>query len=66
MTRERGRLLDSDLAERVLATAHPSSILRQQGDESRHAELEAFVRDPEGGRGGPAAYGLETCSVNVP
>ena len=35
ITRERGRPLDSDLAELVLATAHPSSILRQRTDEER-------------------------------
>jgi uracil-DNA glycosylase family protein len=45
VTRERGKLLDSDLAEHVLATVHPSSILRQQDEESRRTELEAFVRD---------------------
>src|SRR5919202_1397064 len=45
VTRERGKLLDSDLAEHVLATVHPSSILRQQDDESRQEEMEAFVRD---------------------
>ena len=45
VTRMRGRLLDSDLAEHVLATVHPSSILRQQDEESRHAELAAFVDD---------------------
>jgi DNA polymerase len=45
VTRERGKLLDSDLAEHVLATVHPSSILRQQDDESRRVEMDAFVRD---------------------
>ena len=45
VTRERGKLLDSDLAEHVLATVHPSSILRQQDEESRHEEMEALVRD---------------------
>ena len=38
-------LLDSDLAEHVTATIHPSAILRQQGEESRHAEFVAFVDD---------------------
>jgi uracil-DNA glycosylase family protein len=45
VTRERGKLVDSDLAEHVLATVHPSSILRQQDDESRQSEMQAFVRD---------------------
>jgi DNA polymerase len=41
----RGRPLESDLAELVTATAHPSSILRQRDDASRHAEREAFTED---------------------
>jgi DNA polymerase len=45
ITRERGRPLDSDLAEVVLATAHPSSILRQRTDEERHAERRLFTED---------------------
>jgi uracil-DNA glycosylase len=45
VTRHRGELLDSPLAERVTATIHPSAILRQQDEESRQAELAAFVDD---------------------
>jgi uracil-DNA glycosylase len=45
ITRERGRPLDSDLAELVLATAHPSSILRQRTDEDRHEERRRFSDD---------------------
>ena len=41
----RGRPLDSDIAPVVTATAHPSSILRQRDDESRHAERRAFTED---------------------
>src|SRR5215218_10197928 len=41
----RGRPLESDLAELVTATAHPSSILRQRTDEERHAERQAFTED---------------------
>jgi uracil-DNA glycosylase len=44
VTRERGRPVDSDLAPHVLATVHPSSILRAD-DESRARELAAFVDD---------------------
>jgi uracil-DNA glycosylase len=44
VTRERGRPVESDLAEHVLATIHPSAILR--GDpERREQEYAAFVRD---------------------
>ena len=45
ITRERGRPLDSDLAPFVLATAHPSSILRQRTDEDRHEERRLFTED---------------------
>jgi DNA polymerase len=45
VTRQRGEWVESDLAEHVTATIHPSSILRQRDDESRHAEMESFVRD---------------------
>ena len=45
VTKERGRWLESDLAEYVTATIHPSSILRQRDDESRHRELDGFVED---------------------
>ncbi len=45
VTRQRGELLDSPLAEHVVATVHPSSILRQRDDEARRAELAAFVDD---------------------
>ena len=45
VTRQRGEWLESDLAEHVTATIHPSAILRQRDDESRQREMEAFVRD---------------------
>jgi len=45
VTRERGKILTSPLAPRVLATVHPSSILRAPDDEARHREMELFVRD---------------------
>src|SRR5437660_9733097 len=38
----RGRVIESDLAPIVAATIHPSAILRQRDDESRHAERLAF------------------------
>jgi uracil-DNA glycosylase len=45
VTEHRGELVKSELAPFVMATIHPSSILRQQDDESRHAEYAAFVKD---------------------
>jgi uracil-DNA glycosylase len=45
LTRHRGELLDCELAPIVTATVHPSSILRQRDDESRHAERKAFAED---------------------
>jgi uracil-DNA glycosylase len=45
LTQHRGELLDSELAPVVTATIHPSAILRQQDDESRAAEREAFAED---------------------
>jgi DNA polymerase len=45
VTQHRGELLESDIAEHVTATVHPSSILRQRDEGSRHAELAAFVDD---------------------
>jgi DNA polymerase len=45
VTRERGKPIASDLARRVMATVHPSSILRAPDDATRHAELQHFVDD---------------------
>jgi uracil-DNA glycosylase len=45
VTKERGRWLESDLAEYVTATIHPSAILRQRDTESRHREMAALVAD---------------------
>ena len=45
VTKERGRWLDSELAEHVTATIHPSAILRQRDAESRERELARFVED---------------------
>jgi DNA polymerase len=45
VTRQRGEVLKSELAARVIATVHPSSILRQRDDESRHREYALFVAD---------------------
>jgi DNA polymerase len=45
VTKQRGEWVESDLAELVTATIHPSAILRQRDDESRHQEMDAFVND---------------------
>jgi uracil-DNA glycosylase len=45
VTRQRGELLDSDLAPIVTATIHPSAILRGPDDASRAEEREAFAAD---------------------
>jgi DNA polymerase len=44
VSRQRGKPVDSDLAEHVLATVHPSSILRADEDQ-REQEYQEFVRD---------------------
>jgi uracil-DNA glycosylase len=45
VTQHRRELLDSPLAQYVTATIHPSAILRRQDEQSRRAELAAFVDD---------------------
>jgi uracil-DNA glycosylase len=45
VTKQRGAWIESDLAEHVTATIHPSAILRQRTDEDRHREMQAFVED---------------------
>jgi uracil-DNA glycosylase family protein len=43
--RDRGRPLESELAELVTITVHPSSILRAQDDREREAAFDEFVAD---------------------
>jgi uracil-DNA glycosylase len=45
VTRDRGKLIPSDLAANVVATVHPSSVLRARDDESRQSQLESFIND---------------------
>jgi len=45
VTRDRGKVVSSPLVARVVATVHPSSILRALDEPSRRAEMRAFVRD---------------------
>ena len=45
VTHQRGRWIPSKLAPYVLATVHPSSILRAPDDEARKEELLKFIED---------------------
>ena len=45
VTQHRGEFVKSPLAPFVMATVHPSSILRAPGDETRHAEMHRFIAD---------------------
>src|SRR5438045_2221932 len=45
VTKERGKVLSSRFAPRVVATVHPSSLLRQPDEESREREYKRFVAD---------------------
>ncbi|HEX9402474.1 MAG TPA: UdgX family uracil-DNA binding protein [Anaeromyxobacter sp.] len=45
VTEFRGELVASPLAPYVMATVHPSSILRAPDDETRRAELARFIED---------------------
>jgi DNA polymerase len=45
VTQHRGEWLSSEIAPNVMATVHPSSILRAPDDDSRHEEMRKFVAD---------------------
>jgi DNA polymerase len=45
VTAQRGEFVASPLAPLVLATVHPSSILRAPDDETRHDEMKRFTND---------------------
>jgi DNA polymerase len=45
VTKQRGVPVDSDLAPYVVATVHPSSILRQETEDDRAAAMKDFVAD---------------------
>jgi DNA polymerase len=47
VTQQRGRWVPSDIAPHVLATVHPSAILRAPDDETRHEEMRRFIADLE-------------------
>src|SRR5256712_6069523 len=41
----RGEILKHELAQAIMPTVHPSSLLRAPDEESRRREMELFVRD---------------------
>src|SRR5579864_580556 len=45
VTQQRGELMKSTLAPFIMATVHPSSILRAPDDETRHTEMQRFIED---------------------
>ena len=45
VTRQRGQLIDSPLAPFVMATVHPSSILRAPDENARNQQMQAFIND---------------------
>jgi len=47
VTKQRGEFIPSPLAHLVMATVHPSSILRAPDEETRHTEMRRFIEDLE-------------------
>ncbi len=45
VTQHRGEWIKSEIAPYVLATVHPSSILRAPDDDARHHEMAQFIAD---------------------
>lgn len=45
VTQRRGEFVDSPLAPHVMATVHPSSILRAPDEDAREAEMKLFIQD---------------------
>ena len=45
VTQHRGELLKSELAPHVMATVHPSSILRAPDERARHDAMKQFISD---------------------
>ena len=45
VSKQRGQFIESTLAPYILATVHPSSILRAPDDESRRADKRRFIDD---------------------
>ena len=45
VTQHRGEWIKSEIAPYVMATVHPSSILRAPDDDARHEEMRKFIAD---------------------
>ena len=45
VSKQRGQFIESTLAPYIMATVHPSSILRAPDEETRHAEKRGFIDD---------------------
>lgn len=45
VSKQRGQFIESTLAPYIVATVHPSSILRAPDDETRHTEKRLFIND---------------------
>ena len=45
VSKQQGQFIESALAPYILATVHPSSILRAPDDVTRHAEMRRFIDD---------------------
>ena len=45
VSEQRGQIIESPLAPKVIATVHPSSLLRIEDDDERHREMKRFVGD---------------------
>jgi uracil-DNA glycosylase len=45
VTQQRGKFIDSSLAPYVMATIHPSAILRASDDQTRKLEMKRFIQD---------------------
>ncbi len=66
VTRERGNFVRSNLAPHVMATVHPSSLLRIEDDGERKDAIRVFVRELRKvaaviGNGSPAERGCGPC-----
>ncbi len=54
LTPNRGRVLTGELSTPILATAHPSSILRAPDDDRRHDQMRQLVEDLRAARAAAA------------
>jgi uracil-DNA glycosylase len=45
VTQHRGEIMKSSLAPYIMATVHPSSILRAPDEETRRSEMQSFIAD---------------------